>query len=58
MNELEQKINDLFKDRYYLSISDFELIKLFISKCSLSDFEKLKDLEYDLSINQPQKTIK
>ena len=26
-----------------------EIISLFISKCSLSDFERLKDTEYELS---------
>ena len=55
MNELEKKIIEIFKDdtvKMYPTIIgflDLQLIKTFISKCSLSDFEKLKDMEWELS---------
>ena len=55
MNELEQNIIDIFKNSnpsmYPTNIGflDIQLISKFISKCSLSEFEKLKDLEYDLN---------
>ena len=44
MNELEQKIIEVYgKTTGY----QFTVIAEFISKCSLSDFEKLKELDYD-----------
>ena len=58
MNELEQKIIEIFKDdtvKMYPTIIgflDLQLIKTFISKCSLTDFEKLKDMEYDLTTQE------
>ena len=45
MDELEQKIIEIYgKPTGY----QFTVIAEFISKCSLSDFEKLKDLEYEM----------
>jgi hypothetical protein len=51
MNELEQKIIEVFgRPTGY----QFVVIKEFISKCSLSDFEKLKDMEWDISHNNQE----
>ena len=48
MNELEQKISNLLCN---LNVTNDRMffIKTFISKCSLSEFDVLKDLEYDLT---------
>lgn len=43
-NELEKKIMQITSND---DDNDILLIKLFIAQCSLSNFEKLKDLEYD-----------
>lgn len=52
MNELEKKIIEVYgKPTGY----QFEVIKEFISKCSLSDFEKLKDLDYDINSEDVQR---
>lgn len=44
------KILDLSKDEV-LFIEEAETIMRFIDKCSLTDFERLKDMNYDLSQN-------
>lgn len=49
MNELEQYIRDICGDDINLTTLSLFFIKDFIAKCSISDFEKLKDMEYDLS---------
>lgn len=52
MYELEYKIYDAIDpldDRFELTDDELDAIKLFISKCSIADFEKLKELDYDLS---------
>lgn len=52
MEELEYKIYDIIDpldDRFELTYDELYAIKDFISKCSISDFEKLKELDYDLS---------
>ena len=36
-------------DLELLTGNPMDIISLFISKCSLSDFERLKDTEYELS---------
>ncbi len=41
-------------NQYYLTKNDLESIKIFIQKCSISDFEKLKDLDWEES----QKKVK
>jgi hypothetical protein len=33
-----------------------DIISLFISRCSLSDFERLKDIEYELSQSESHET--
>lgn len=43
-------IKILDKDRVWPS--EINAIKEFISKCSITDFEKLKDLDYDETFNQ------
>jgi hypothetical protein len=48
MNELEQKIKEII-DRARIWPRELVTIKEFISKCSLSDFEQLKDMEYDVT---------
>ena len=55
MDELDHKIIEILgKDRFSGEMPFIvrESIKEFISKCSISDFEKLKDMEYDLSQNK------
>ena len=52
MEELEYKIYDVIDpldDRIELTSDELDAIKDFISKCSISDFEKLKEMDYDLS---------
>jgi len=43
-----QKIDVLF----FTKRNKFEFVKQFISVCSISDFEKLKEMDYDLSTNK------
>jgi hypothetical protein len=47
----EDKFNELLDTLYPNGILEEEQVTIekFISLCSLSDFEKLKDLEYDMS---------
>lgn len=52
MNELERKIVEMIGTSW---TSDIKAVSLFISRCSLSEFEKLKDLEYELNIEDVQK---
>jgi len=53
MEELEIQINVAVNTPYIklklLTVDEMIAIKNFISKCSISDFEKLKELDYDLS---------
>jgi len=52
MDKLEYKIYqviDPMDDRFELTDDELDAIKLFISNCSIADFEKLKELDYDLS---------
>ena len=51
MEEFEQKIKDIINDPNIME-SQISAITEFISKCSLLQFENLKDLEYDLSENE------
>ncbi len=44
------KILDLSTDEV-LFVEEAETIMRFIDKCSLSDFERLKDMNYDLTNN-------
>ena len=46
MNELEEKIMQITSNDDY---NDILLIRLFIAQCSLTDFEKLKELGYGIS---------
>lgn len=48
MEELEQKIKEII-GRPRIWPRELVTIKEFISKCSLSDFERMKDMEYDVS---------
>lgn len=48
MDELEKAIKEILGDDRVFP-SRMISIKIFIDKCSLSDFEKLKDLDYDLN---------
>jgi hypothetical protein len=50
----KEKILDIIQKQLLRDISYWEycIIYEFIDKCSLSEFEKLKDLEYDLSDNK------
>jgi hypothetical protein len=48
MDELEQKIMEIMDDPNMCD-NDVATIEDFISKCSLSDFERLKDMEYDVT---------
>jgi len=53
MDNLELKLYDKVSEVFGKpSVYQFEVIKEFISRCSFSDFEKLKDLEYELFNNQ------
>lgn len=53
MNDLEQKLYDKVSEVFGKpSGYQFEVIKEFISKCGLSDYEKLRDLEYEFFNNQ------
>ena len=46
MNELKRRISEIMiNDDDYINL----IVKTFISKCSLTDFEILKDMEYDLN---------
>jgi hypothetical protein len=51
MTELNQFIIKIL-DKSRVWPSEMNAIKEFISKCSLTDFEKLKDLDYDENFNQ------
>lgn len=55
MNELERKILKMLSDKTVVSPCDIEAILLFISTCSLSEFEKLKELEYDINSEDVQR---
>jgi hypothetical protein len=50
----KEKILDIIQKQLKRNLSYWEycIIYEFIDKCSLSEFEKLKDLEYDLSDNK------
>lgn len=48
MNNLEQKIYNIIGDPNIME-SQISSIVEFIDKCSLSEFETLKNLDYDLS---------
>lgn len=50
MDELDIKIVDIFI-KTEIGETEIDTVRYFISKCSISDFEKLKDLDYDLSQN-------
>lgn len=53
MSELEKQLFDKISEVVdNASWYEYEVIKEFISKCGVSEFEKLKDLEYDISVSK------
>jgi hypothetical protein len=48
MDELEQKIMDIMSDPN-MDKNNLSIIKEFIDKCSLSDFEILKDIRWEIA---------
>ncbi len=50
MEEYENKIFDIVDDMAFGILKiEMDAIKIFISNCSIADFEKLKEMDYDLS---------